>query len=76
MRIFTALAIAAGLAFVSGCARDRGQITPTTLGTDFSRAPAGRMTPQSFPGSSLSDQKRRVFDNPVLTAGSTDVVRR
>ena len=38
----------------SGCARDRGQITPTTLGTDLQAMPRGRMIPQPFPGSSLA----------------------
>jgi hypothetical protein len=43
----------------SGCAHDRGQITPTTSGTDLRAMPRGRMTPQPFPGSSLALAKAR-----------------
>jgi hypothetical protein len=33
-----------------GCARERHEITPTTLGTDFNRTPRGKMTPFPWPG--------------------------
>ena len=73
--------VAAGLVLAAagfaGCARDRDQITPTTTGTDFSRVPRGQMVPQSFPGTDLAKQRRGWADDPsVLTAGSSDAVRR
>jgi hypothetical protein len=43
----------------SGCARDRRQITPTTLGTDFRAIPRGRMIPPLFPGNDLARAKAR-----------------
>jgi hypothetical protein len=43
----------------SGCAGDRGRITPTTSGTDLKAMPRGRMTPQPFPGSSLARASAR-----------------
>ncbi len=71
---------------LAGCARDRGAITPTTTGTDLSRLPRGRMTPQPFPGSSLADRDvagpgraaegRTPPGGPILTAGSSDAVIR
>jgi hypothetical protein len=37
---------------VAGCARDRHEITPTTLGID--QTPRGRMTPFPWPGQDLT----------------------
>ena len=50
------LALAAGL-LAPGCASEKRQITPTTLGTDLRTLPRGRMTPQPFPGSDLARSK-------------------
>jgi hypothetical protein len=41
----------------SSCARDRRQITPTTLGTNLRTVPRGRMIPPPFPGNDLARAK-------------------
>jgi hypothetical protein len=48
-----------GLASSWGCARDRQQITPTTLGTDLKRMPRGQMKPYPWPGQSIAQAKPR-----------------
>ena len=65
----------AGLALGGGCARDRAEITPTTLGTDLTALPRGRMTPQAFPGTDLVRQGGPA-DGAVQMAGSSDAIRR
>jgi hypothetical protein len=47
------LAMAAVGLFAAGCARERREITPSTLGTDLKRMPRGRMTPYPWPGQSI-----------------------
>ncbi len=42
-----------------GCARDRHEITPTTLGTDLSRSPKGRMIPFPWPGQDIVKRASR-----------------
>ncbi len=54
-----------------GCARDRGQITPTTTGTDLSAMPRGRMTPLPFPGSSLAHSAQPVSGGPTSDPGTS-----
>ena len=53
-RIAPTVVLAAMALAPTGCARGRGQITPTTTGTDLRAMPRGRMIPQPFPGSSLA----------------------
>ncbi len=43
-----------GLASSWGCARERREITPTTLGTDLQSMPRGKMTPYPWPGQSIA----------------------
>ena len=62
----------------AGCARDRGQITPTTTGTDFQAAPKGEMDSPPFPGTDLaggpgSAGGRTVLDRSAAHA-STDTM--
>ncbi len=60
-----------------GCARDRGQITPTTSGTDLKAMPRGRMTPQPFPGSSLAAAgPRQPESDPAAMPASGDAPAR
>jgi hypothetical protein len=54
-------------AWSSGCAGERREITPTTLGTDFSKAPRGKMIPFPWPGQSIVKSPAR-SDSP----GSVD----
>ena len=65
----------AGLALIGGCARDRAEVTPTTLGTDLTGLPRGRMTAQPFPGTDLV-RERGAADGAVQMAGSSDAIRR
>ena len=43
-----------GLAGCWGCARERREITPTTLGTDWKTVPKGTMQPYPWPGQDVS----------------------
>ena len=67
--------VALGL-IAGGCARDRHEITPTTLGTDLRRIPRGTMTPFPWPGVDLVKDSppsnridgRGMFDPEAATA--------
>jgi hypothetical protein len=48
-----------GLVF-GGCARERHEITPTTLGTDLKRMPRGKMTPFPWPGQDIVNAAPRM----------------
>lgn len=60
-RFGVSLALAIVALVPTGCARDRGRITPTTSGTDLRAMPRGRMIPQPFPGSSLARSEARAL---------------
>ena len=53
------LALAALGVLFQGCAGEKHQITPTTLGTDLSRMPRGKMIPFPWPGQSISQATPR-----------------
>ena len=60
-----------------GCARERHQITPTTLGTDLKRMPRGKMTPFPWPGVDLVKAKPRpggptADPDALMTSGTAD----
>lgn len=42
-----------------GCAREKHQITPTTLGTDPTQRPRGQMVPFPWPGQDISRAEPR-----------------
>ena len=48
------LAVVAFGFLVEGCAKDKHQITPTTIGTDFRKVPRGTMQPFPWPGVDLA----------------------
>jgi hypothetical protein len=51
-----------------GCAHERHEITPTTLGTDLKRMPRGKMTPFPWPGQSIVSTTPRPgrLDGPTI----------
>jgi hypothetical protein len=51
-RPITLALLTSGL-ILGGCHGEPRQITPTTLGTDLTRMPRGKMTPFPWPGQSI-----------------------
>jgi hypothetical protein len=51
-----------------GCARERHEITPTTLGTDSTKRPRGKMTPFPWPGQDIvkADPRPGQVDGPTV----------
>ncbi len=60
-----------GFASCWGCARERHQITPTTIGTDFKRMPRGKMTPFPWPGQDISRATPAPVDPQAALASGT-----
>ncbi len=70
LRRIAALAGLASLGLApTGCARDRGEITPTTLGTDLKQRPRGRMQPFAWPGQDIVRARPAAEPGVALTSG-------
>ena len=59
-----AVVVVLGLVSGSGCARERREITPTTLGTDWRKVPRGEMRPYPWPGQDVSRVAPRPSTGP------------